>query len=155
VTDPQHFTSPAGTWDDWLVARPSPVPDQTGAARLTDADWVAEHLHRGIPGMLDFGMPNVRDGIRDLLAEFERDVAGQEVRFRMPTVQANQVSVNAVVIGEQVRVIMGRMKDGQPVGEPLFVDLGVGGAAELCQRILDAPTRSIQTPTRTSSPHRD
>jgi len=139
VTAPHHFTSRAGTWDDWLVSRPSPAPPEgTNAGALVDADYVAEYLHRGVPELLDFAIPSVRDGFRALLDEFERDTAGQVLRFHMPIVRANQTSINAVVIGERIRVIMGSMKDGEPVGDPLFVDMDADGATELCQRLIDA-----------------
>ena len=78
------LSSSSGTWDDWLAMRPEPgsAPRENSADITTPADGVAIALVRGGWEVLDFGFELVRDGMRDLFAEFEASVKGQTVLMR-------------------------------------------------------------------------
>lgn len=71
------------TWDDWLVLRghPEPEPGESGVT-ISTADFIATQLQYGLYDFMDLSMPHVRDGIRVLFDEFERDTLGQPMQWR-------------------------------------------------------------------------
>jgi hypothetical protein len=99
------FSSPIGTWDEWLALR---QPSGTGAKR-SDADFVAYTLQRGGAGLatLDLGMPLIRNGFRDLMAEFEAATAGTQVQFRAAVLPSTLRVVHATANEGNVAIVVG------------------------------------------------
>jgi hypothetical protein len=92
----QHPVPSAGTWEEWLLLRPfpEPPPGETGVD-IRQADFVASALSRGGADVLDFGFAPIRDGLRDLFAEFEDATKGRRVELAHPDRGAAQVHVHA------------------------------------------------------------
>lgn len=92
MTEPPHppfvpaeraSSSPIGTWDEWLLARPTPEPPPgENSTAISAADFVAVYLRLGQAP--DFGISMVRKGLRDLFDEFEAATTGQTVLWRDP-----------------------------------------------------------------------
>lgn len=60
-------------WDDWLLQRPNP----TGAGPIRFADVVAMILRSDGGRGVDFGVPSMREGMRQLFDEYEEAIAGR------------------------------------------------------------------------------
>lgn len=80
---PLPLPGTTSTWDDWIVlrGRPEPAPGETGVT-ISTADFVATQIQYGLYDFMDLSMPHVRDAIRELFDEFERDTVGQVMQWR-------------------------------------------------------------------------
>ena len=137
---PYGLSTSSGTWDDWLAMRPEPRPAPgENAVDITQADFVASVLVRGAPEVLDFGFAPVRDGMRDLFAEFESSTGGQTVLFRKGDADAQvreskKVEITVVRTDEdRVRLAM-----ATDAGQPLAADLDLEQAFQIADRIISA-----------------
>ena len=83
---PEGYTgvAPNSTWDDWLLQRPDPAPPG-GSGAITSGDFVSTLLRHGLWQSLDFANQGIRDGMRQLFDEYERDTAGQWTTMRDET----------------------------------------------------------------------
>ena len=88
------------TWDDWLVmrGRPEPGPGETGVT-ISTADGIASQIQYGLYDFLDLSMPHVRDAIRELFDEFERDTDGQVMQWRNMTTMRRELPWSQFQVG--------------------------------------------------------
>ncbi len=123
----RQFTSPTGTWDEWLAARYDRADDPWATA-------VATMLRHGLADVIDFGMPDYRTGLRTLFEEFERDTAGQDIVFRAPSMKQRPLGIAIDPLVGQVRVSI-FPQDG---AAPVSVDLGQVGIGQVVSRLQEA-----------------
>jgi hypothetical protein len=117
------------------MMRPEPRPEPgENSAAITSADYVATALVRGHPEVLDFGFGPMRDGMRDLFAEFESSTKGQTVLFRKAEVRESKIEITVVRTDEdRVRIAM-----SQDSGQPLATDLDLEQAFQIADLIISA-----------------
>ena len=88
------------TWDDWLVmrGRPEPGPGETGVT-ISTADGLASQIQYGLYDCIDLSMAHVRDGVRELFDEFERDTEGQHMQWRDMTKMRRELYWEQCAVG--------------------------------------------------------
>jgi hypothetical protein len=89
---PNPLAGNTSTWDDWIVlrGRPEPGPGETSVT-ISTADAIASQIQYGLYDFLDLSMPHVRDAIRELFDEFERDTDGQVMQWRDMTTMRREL----------------------------------------------------------------
>lgn len=137
---PVGTSTSSGTWDDWLALRPEPtIPPGENSAALSDADYVAKILAIGHPEVLDFGIEIVRNGMRDLFAEFEASTRGQTILWRKPEVRNATYALDVIGTDErQLRVML-----TPDSGQPAAVDLDPASAMRFAHRVASELERII------------
>ena len=123
-----------GTWDDWLATRaqPEPGPGET-AVGISSADFMATVLGYKQYEVLDLGLAPMREGLRELMDEFERDTAGMMIQPRVPALPSQSLTLSITATPEgAVRVLM-----TQENGATLASDYSIEKATAIAALLLD------------------
>lgn len=138
TTSESHFVESTGTWDEWLIKRPRPaVSPGAELPRLTDADLAIRLLQLDRLEFVDFGLAELRNGLRALFEEFERDTAGQAIRLKRPPEPGSRTYLEIGRNDEALVLTVTKANDGLPV-DSIAVELSPDDALIAVQQILSA-----------------
>ena len=129
-----------GTWDEWLLLRAMPAPREgESSAEITIADFVAEALRGKAWDVVDLGLAPMREGMRQLLEEFETATAGATVRPRVLGTPNERVNLSITATEEgKVRLLLSKDDGGLQLGS----DYSLEQATVIAEMLLDAIRRA-------------